>query len=208
MTEEVQYPLTFDSEREQVGKLYASALLRVTEKAGVSELTLEELASFVDDVLARSPKFAAVLASPRVAHEEKERLLDRAVGGTMNRPLLNFLKVASRHGRLDCLKEVLAAARKQFNELRGRVAVDVESAVPLDDALRAAIAERLRQSLRAEIELRPHVNPELVAGLVVRVGDTVYDASVANQLGRLRQTVLANAQQAMRKSVARFASAE
>ncbi len=207
MTENEQPQLAFDSARQYLGSVYAKALLGVTEKRGVTEQVLAELQSFLDDVLGSLPKLEAILVSPRVALEDKLRMLDQAVGGRMQQDLLHFLKVAARHGRLDCLREVARAARQQLNQLRGRIEVQVESAQPLDENLRTAISERLRAALGAEVELHEKINADIVGGLVVRVGDTVYDASVANQLDRLRQSILGGTRQAMRKSTERFASA-
>ncbi|MBM4000339.1 MAG: ATP synthase F1 subunit delta [Planctomycetes bacterium] len=204
--ENAEHELAFDAIRRQVGTIYAKALLGVTEKRGVTERAMDELESFIRDVLERLPKFEAVLSAPRVAIEEKQRLLDRAVGKTMQKDLLIFLKVTARHGRLDCLREILAEAKSRLDALRGRVEVLVESATPLDDAARDAVRARLRESLGAEVVLKVVVNPEIVGGLVVRVGDTVYDASVANRLERLRQSVLATARRSLRVSADRFAS--
>ena len=91
----------FNASQQYLGKIYAKALLGVTEQAGITESAVAEFDSFLADVLDRLPDFEALLRSPRVAHEEKERLLDRALGGRMSLPMLNFLKVVSRHGRLE-----------------------------------------------------------------------------------------------------------
>jgi F-type H+-transporting ATPase subunit delta len=200
-----KHRLAYDSDRQHLGGVYAKALLAATEKAGVTETVLDQLTAFVRDVIEPIANFDAVLSSPRVNQEEKTRLLDRAIGNKVHILLLNFLKVMARHGRLDCLRAVLAAAQHLYNEMRGRIEVVVESAAPLDASLRASIAARLQRSLGAEVLLQTKVNPEVLGGLVVRVGDTVYDASVSNQLSRLRRTVLATARQKMRDSVSRFA---
>jgi F-type H+-transporting ATPase subunit delta len=198
--------LAFDSDRQYLGSVYAKALLGATEKQGVTDEVLGQLDSFVDDVLGKVPKLHAVLASPRISHEEKLQLLEKSVGKSMHPVLLTFLKVVSRHGRLDCLRAIRVAAQKQFNELRGRVEVVVESAAPLDDHQKQAIAGQLRQTLQREVILRPKVNPDILGGLVVRIGDTVYDASVAQQLHRLRHSALASARQSIRGSMDRFAA--
>jgi len=201
-----EHSTAYDSDRQHLGGVYAKALLSATEKAGVTETALDQFTAFVRDVLDVVPNLDAVLSSPRIGHEEKSRLLDQAVGKKVHPLLLNSLKVMARHGRLDCLRAVLAAAHQLYNEMRGRIEVVVESATPLDEQMRKSVTTQLEQSLGAQVILRTRVNPDVIGGLVVRVGDTVYDASVANQLNRLRRTVLASARQRLRDSTQRFAS--
>jgi len=201
-----QHHLAYDSDRQHLGGVYAKALLSATEKAGATETVLDQLSGFIHDVIERMPNFDAVLSSPRVSPEEKARLLDRAVGKKVHVLLLNFLKVMARHGRLDCLRAALAAAHQQYNEMRGRVEVVVESAAPLDANSKASITAQLKRLLGADVILQTKVNPDVLGGLVVRVGDTVYDASVANRLNGLKRAVLSAARQKMRETSSRFAN--
>ena len=201
----------FDSGQQSIGTVYAKALIGAAAKANTADQILAELDSFVGDVIARLPKLDAVLSSPRIGFAEKERLLDRSIGpqagGAKASPLfLNFLKVVCRHGRFDCLRAIQRAAHRLYNELRGRIEVRVRTAAPVDDALLASIAERLRAALGGEIEMRTETDPRLLGGLEVRVGDTVYDGSLAGQLRRLHAEALANTTQHIRQAVGRFAS--
>ncbi|MBW3600322.1 MAG: ATP synthase F1 subunit delta, partial [Planctomycetes bacterium] len=164
--------------------------------------------SVVEDVLAKLPSFDAVLKSPRVSHEEKVRLLHKSFQGKMSATLLNFLKVVSRHGRLDALRAIHRAAQKLHHERMGRVEVLVRTAEPLPEEIHARIADRLRAALGREPVLRMEVEPELIGGVVIRVGDTVYDGSVAHQLVRLREETAAKIARELRRAGERFAIAE
>mgnify|MGYP001565729764 CR=1 FL=1 len=113
--------------------------------------------------------------------KRKERILDRAFRGKMTGQLLNFLKVVTRRGRFDCLRAIQQAAKQLLNDLRGRVEVRLRSAQPLDPSLLAAVANRLRSVLGRDVDLQLQVDPELLGGLVIRVGDTVYDGSVVRR---------------------------
>lgn len=198
----------FDPAQQQLGATYAKALLGTSEKAGISDQVLEELDSVVHDVWPNLPRLRGALESPRVPYEAKLRMLDQAFGDKMVRQLLNFLKVVCKHGRMDCLGAIHAAAHRQLDELRGRVAVRVKTATELDEGLRERIRQRLEQALGRQVVIRAEVEPELIGGMVVRVGDTVYDASVVNRLTRLRQQTLVRAEHAIRDAVERFATAE
>jgi F-type H+-transporting ATPase subunit delta len=206
MTEAVQHPTVFDAGRQQVGGVYAKALLAAAEKAGATVQVLEELDSFVGDVLGQMPKFEATLASPNVPFEAKLRLLDRAFAGKMSVTLLNFLKVTARHRRLDCVRAIHRAVHEQYNEMTGRVDVFVRTAGPLPDDLRRQVTARLEAQLGRRVNLRTTIDENLIGGMVVRVGDTVYDGSVAQQLRRLRDDTLERTAQALQQSLDRFAS--
>ena len=108
---------------EHIANVYAEALIQAAEAAGETDAVLDEFASLIDDVFAAMPQFEQVLASRLVSHEEKVGLLDRGLGGRASRQFLNFLKVVSRHERMDCLRPILFQARQYCDRLRRRVPV-------------------------------------------------------------------------------------
>ena len=104
--------------------------------------------------------------------------------------VVNFLRVLNRHGRLAALGPITRAARAAWDRRQNRRPVSVRSAVPLDEAQVATLRERLGRMLQATPVLSLVVDPALIGGLVVQVGDDVYDASVRNQLAQLRQRLM------------------
>jgi F-type H+-transporting ATPase subunit delta len=194
-----------DLGRQHLGAVYAKALLGAADKAGQAEQVLAELESVVEDVLNKLPQLDAAFASPRIGAEEKKALIDRAFGGRMSLTLIHFLKVLAQHGRLDALRAILKAAKRLFNELRGRVEVTVETAYPLSNPVRERITARLTQMLGREVVLTTSINDELLGGLVVRIGDTVYDGSLAAQLQQMQEVALEHTTQSIRESLERFA---
>lgn len=205
---EAKQATVLDATQQQVGKIYAAALIGAAEKTGSLDTVREELQSLVEDVLRKLPNFEAVLQSPKVSHEEKVRLLDSAFQGRMSKELLNFLKVVSRHGRLDTLRAIQRQFQKLYNERAGRTEVQVRTAEPLTDELHARIVDRLRQSLGREPVLQVEIDPDLIGGVVIRIGDTVYDGSVAQQLVRLREETAAKIAREIRQAADRFAVAD
>lgn len=197
---------SFDVGRQQVGRVYALALLRAAEKEGKADEIATELDSLIADVLDRLPDLDATLASPRVAHDDMCLLLEKAFASRMSRALLNFLKVVSSHGRLNCLREINQQARTLLNETMGRVEVSVTTAEPINGQLLKNVGEQLRGAMRSEIDLQTRVDDDLIGGVVVRVGDTVYDGSIANRFERLRDKALQKTAEEIRQSVERFTS--
>lgn len=205
MSEPVRHPTIFDSGQEHVGAVYAKALLGAAVAAGQAAEVVEELDSFVADVLDRLPIFEATLASPRVPAEAKLALLDKGLAGRMSGTLLTFLKVVCRHQRFDCMRAIRRAAWQLWNEWEGRVTVLVRTAMPLSAELRELVTRRLESLLGKQVNLVVQDDESLIGGMVVRVGDIVYDASVANELNRLRESAVDLVVHAVRKSLDRFA---
>jgi F-type H+-transporting ATPase subunit delta len=175
---------------EHIAGVYAEALLDATEEAGQTAAVLDQLDSLVADVFDGYPPLERILASGMVSSEEKSRILDRVLGAQALPVLLRFLKVVSRRGRLGLVRAIHRQAHTLYREKLGQVAVEVTTAAPFGEAA----ADRLRRALRRLVDGEPvlerRVQPELIGGMVVRVGDTIYDASVARQLETMRQQMI------------------
>ncbi len=196
--------LSPDVGREKVGEIYARALLGATENAGQTVAVLEELDAIVSEVFAQFPKLETVLGSLLVSHEEKSVLLDRVFAAQVSRLLQNFLKVVSRHGRLDCLRAIRQQARKLYEELQGKSRVRVTTATAVDPQQIERMAAALGASLGRPPILETVVDPALIGGVVLRIGDTVYDGSVANQLQSIRQQMIERSVHEIQSRRARF----
>lgn len=179
-----------DVGQRRLGQTYAQALYAAAQKAGQVEATVEQFESLIVDVLERQPAFEEVLTSGFVSHEEKATLLDRVLGKQAAPLVLNLLKVLAKNGRLNCLRAIGTALQEIHDEAQGKVRVAVTTAVPLEDAQAREIVVQMRQMLGKEPLLDKQINPDLLGGVVVRVGDVVYDGSVATQLNRVREQMI------------------
>lgn len=179
-----------DVTTEQVAGVYAEAFLGAAQGVGQTEALIADIDAVVAELLDRFPKLDAILASAQVSHEEKLGILDRTLAGRVSPLVVNFLKVLSRHGRLDCLRAVHRHLHLLYDRLRGRVRVRLATAEPIADAEAEGIARRLQSKLGGEPMLERVVDPTLIGGAVMRVGDTIYDGSVATQLQIMRQQMI------------------
>ena len=175
---------------QQVAKIYAKAFLPAAQQAGSVESLVDELESIVRDVLDPSPQLEQVFASALVPVEEKEKLLDRLFAKQVSPVVLDFLKVVARHGRLDILRSIEQEVAKLYDEQSGRVRVQLRTATPLEDGMAGRMAAALGKFLGGEPKIEPAVDPALIGGVVLRVGDTVYDGSVARQLLQARDQMI------------------
>ena len=174
-----------DIAADRVAKVYAQAIVEAADAAGCRREVLAELGSLAREVLPQVPEAVAVFASPKVTTEEKGRIIDKLAGGRMQATTTNALHVLAHHGRLGMLAAVVAAAERLADERDGKRQATFTTAMPLDAAEQARIVAETEQSLAATLVPAFVVDPAIIGGLVVRVGDTIYDQSVATGLARI-----------------------
>lgn len=183
---QVKIPTVLDDPGDQaVAQVYADAFLNTLPGDKAAEALLE-FRSFVEDVLNKNPEFAGIVSSATVSREDKVRLIDRVLAGRASDLFVNFLRVLARHERLDLLPIILRQFELRHEIRSGQKRVQVTSAKPLSDSEFAAVREQLKSVLPFEPIIETAVDPEILGGLRIRVGDTVYDGSLRGRLKQLR----------------------
>ncbi len=176
----------------KVARRYAKALVSLCDERGDGEVVRGHMQAMAV-ALAEVGEARAILTNPSVALEQRRAVLAAVVNacgvsGTA-KDMVNLLLDKSRISSL-------ADISKEFTALQdarsGRTQALVTSAVALGDGAKQRLQDLLGRLLGKRVALDAQVDPSLLGGLVVRVGNTVYDASVANHLARLRQTLLAD----------------
>lgn len=197
---------TFDIRRQRVGTIYAKALLGAADEAGKTANVLDEFRSLLEDVIEVRNDLRHAITGAILNEEERLAVLEKAFQGKMEPVLLTFLKVVTKHERQDSLHEIYAAAVKLNNERLGLVEVTATTAETLPKELADSLTQRLHKQLGRQVVLRSKVDPEVIGGLVLQVGDTVFDGSVANRLKQLRQQAIQITAQQAKASLERFTS--
>jgi len=174
-----------DPVAQQVARVYADAFLGAAESVGVAS-ALEEFASFLEDVVAVHPQFEAILLSGILSRDEKMGVIDRVVSKTGSEFFANYLRVLAKHERLELLPHILAESRLKHEILTGKRRVQVTSATELSSGTLGKIRDQLAASLSFEPILEPTVDPSILGGVVIRIGDTVYDSSLSTRMKQLR----------------------
>jgi F-type H+-transporting ATPase subunit delta len=198
---------TYDTGEWRTAIVYAQALIAAAQEAGTVTPVIQEFDSFIDDVLEKLPKLEAVWSSGFVNEEAKEAMIDKAFAKSASPVFLNFLKVVARHGRLGMLRLIHLTAHEEYSKAMGRVRVMVSTAEPLDAAAEQKIEQEVKGRLGLQPVLEKQVHPELIGGIVLRVGDRVYDGSIATQLKRLREQMITRSVHEIQSRRDRFSSA-
>jgi F-type H+-transporting ATPase subunit delta len=194
------------SSERRVARVYAEALLNVADQRGQAEEIGRELESLVTDVYAKDPDIETTLASPVVRRSAKVPVLEHALKGKVSDLLFNFLMVLNAKDRLTLVRHVAAALRALVDERAKRVRVAVRTAVPLTDEQ----SERLKQTIGEATGLDPVVNvkvdEDLLGGMIVQVGDHVFDSSVRHRIEAIRNQLLARSSYEIQTGRDRFSS--
>ena len=170
---------------------YANALADVVLEQGAADPARQQLADFVA-AYAESTELRNFMASPAVSREAKHGVVQKIVARIgASRILRNFLFVIVDNQRTPLLPEIAASFEQVLRQRQGIAEAEVLSAVPLNDKQKTALLRNLESATGKKIQASYSLDPRLLGGAVVRIGDTIYDGSVRNQLDRLRQHLAA-----------------
>lgn len=173
-----------------VARRYAKALRALAAAESRLEPVADELATF-ERLLAGEAALRDALTQPWVNAATKRAIVTAVAERLGLSPLArNFLALVAQRRRLDLLPDILAAYRALVDEAAGRVRARVRSAVPLSEAQRAAIRERLGRRLGRTVVIETEVDPALLGGFVAEVGSRLLDASLTGRLRALREQLI------------------
>jgi F-type H+-transporting ATPase subunit delta len=164
-------------------KRYVQALVELAREGQSFEAWQRDLGQIGQ--LATDPQTAAFLGNPSVQAETKFKAVD-AVLGDVSQEARNLTHLLIERRRTAIIPEIVAGFEEAILIERGIVLADVTTAEPLDEAGQAAVRSQLERIVGKNIELRLHTDPEIIGGIVARIGDQLIDGSVINQLRRLR----------------------
>ncbi len=139
------------------------------------------------------PNVTRALGNPAVPIEERWTAAQKIFGRVVGQPVLNLIGLMVRRGRIEELPQIAAEFRRLDNQRQGIVPAHVTSAAPLTDQEIRAVVARMEQFTGGRVELDVSVDPSLLGGLVVRVGDQLIDGSVRGRLERLRNQLVSGA---------------
>jgi F-type H+-transporting ATPase subunit delta len=177
--------------RDTSARRYAEAAFEVAMRDGTLERWRSELdlaAGIVADERALD-----VLANPAIPAEKRGSVLDDVLGAHVSPPVRNLIHLMLRRGRIEQLPRVAAEFRRLDDDRQGITHAIATSATPLQPDEVRALASRLEETTGGRIELDVRVDPSLLGGLVVQLGDRLIDGSVRGRLERLRTQLISGA---------------
>ena len=172
---------------EEIARVYSDALFEAAQDSGQLDEVHEQLGQFTD-AMNDSHDMRVFFFSPYFSSAEKREAIGEAVTGA-SKELVNFLELLAEKHRMPAI----FAIRRRFDELwaeaKKRLEVTLTSAVELDQGVVDEVGAAVEKQTNRDIDLETNVDPEILGGLVLRVGNMVLDASLRNKLDRLRKEV-------------------
>ena len=173
------------------GLQYANALADIALAQGAAAPAEQQLGDFVATYSA-SAELRNVFSSPSVSNKEKRAVAEMIAARLgVSKIVRNFLFVVIDHQRTHLFPEIFASFQTVLRDRQGVVEAEVFSAVALSDAQKKEMTRTLEQATGKRIEAKFSLDASLLGGALVRVGDTIYDGSLRNQLNGLRERLTA-----------------
>ncbi len=172
---------------EEIAEVYARALFEVAKEHGIVDETHDQLGQFAQ-ALNDNRDLSVFFFSPYFSTEEKKDGLKRAVTGA--EPVFtNFLEALIERHRMPAIFRIRTRYEELWDAEHKLLPVQVTSAVKLDDDTVSSIGRRIGEQTGLEVELSSEVDPDILGGIVLRVGNFILDASIRNRLEQLRKQV-------------------
>ncbi len=169
----------------QIAEPYAQALMSLAESQNLTLVFGDEIRSLLG-LLDQSPEFEAVLSNPLVSDDNKKSILRQVLGSEVNGYLLNFMMLLVDKRRIGFLRAVCQQFQIRLRKLTNTVLAEVVSALKLTEGQREAVTEKVKQLTSAQaVELETTVDPDIIGGVVIKVGSQVFDSSLKGQLRRI-----------------------
>ena len=172
---------------EEIAQVYTRALFAIAKERGLLDVIREQLHQFVD-ALNRDRNMAIFLFSPYFSTEEKKAGLSRAVQDA-DPIFMNFLETLTERHRMPAIFRISARYDELWDDENKLLPVEVTSAVDLDSSTVQSIGDRIREQTGRTVELSSHVDPDILGGIVLRVGNVILDASIRSRLDQVRKQV-------------------
>ncbi|MEM6454196.1 MAG: ATP synthase F1 subunit delta [Acidobacteriota bacterium] len=191
---------SFNQDDAAIAGVYAQSLFDLAQAEGRADdvhLELQQFAKLLDD----HADFARVVESPLVDLDARKALLEKALRGNADDLVVNTLQVLNRKGRLPLVRAVVAEFSAIYKRTHGIVDVVVRTAIPLSAALRKRIEAVAARITGGTPSLTEEVDPSLLGGIVLLVGDRKYDASLAKDLHEVRQRLAVRSSRAATASI-------
>lgn len=172
---------------EEIAQVYARALFEVAKDRGELDDTREQIGQFAD-ALNESADLRTFFFSPYFSSQEKKEGLHKAIDGA-SATVMNTLEALIEKHRMPAMFRIRRAFEKLYERENQQLPVEVTAAIELDPQIVAQIGETIGKQTGQKVKLESRVDPDILGGIVLRVGNVIMDASIRNRLDQVRKHV-------------------
>jgi F-type H+-transporting ATPase subunit delta len=170
----------------QVATRYAKSLIDLAGEQSSVETIRKDIELFLETCRA-NPELQAILKNPIISLDKKANILDGLFSGKVHEMILSFFKIVVRKGRAEILFSTAKEFITQYNVIKNVVKATVTSASPLSTENISQIEGVVKESTNGEVILTSIVDPKLIGGFILKVGDKQFDTSISSKLNKLRK---------------------
>ena len=172
-----------------IARVYASSLLELgTEHKVLPDL--EEEIKFVAGMVTDDRNFRNFLTSPGITKDAKREFIEKIFKGKLSDYIINFIKVLIDNDRQSAIAEIYETFTGLIDEVNNRQKVTIITSAELDSTLKSKLAAKLKDVFKKEIILKEEIDPNILGGIIIKVGDTVIDGSLAKDLRNIKMNLL------------------
>lgn len=171
-----------------VARVYSEALFEFALEADKIDSIMEDF-QLVRDSFVTTKEFFELYQSPKLSTEERKAIINEVFRDGISTELKNFLSILLDKQRAGSVLDIHEAFMKRVDVHKGIVEATVKSAAPLGDRIEKELTRKLEEMTHREIRLRTLVDPELIGGLYIKVGDQVLDGSMKNRLEHIKESL-------------------
>lgn len=164
---------------------YAQAVFQLAVERGELEQWLDDLTLLADSVT--NAEFAQTLSAPRISLEQKEEVIRQSLGSSVGRLALNLMFLLTSRNLVHVLPDIADRYQEMLDQHQGVDRAEVVSAVPLQDSQRDQVARMLSEVSGNDVRLTTRVDPDILGGIILRIGDQVMDGSARGRLQAMQR---------------------
>ena len=169
----------------KVARRYAKSLLGLAQERNLADKVFADM-ELVQATCEASRDLVLLLRNPIVQGDKKEAVINALFGSKMDALSNAFINIIIKKGRENQLDAIATEYVRIYKEMKGVVTVHVTTAVKMDDAIRQTVLAMVKSAKGDKVELKEEVDPSLIGGFVLRVGDQQYDTSISRKLKQLK----------------------
>lgn len=173
----------------RVANRYAKSLIDLTKEQNSLDVIFNDMKSF-QQTLHSSVALQNMLKSPVVNNDDKLSVLKKVFAGSLHATTMNFFAIIVRKNRAFVLDSISDAFISQYNTYNNIISATVKTAQPIDAEVTAEVTRFIEKQSGKKVALTTTIDPSLIGGLIIQIGDNLYDASIAGKINKVKQNLL------------------
>ena len=173
-----------------IAERYSDALVEIAKDGKLTYAKISTDLELIKNTLSQSKDLDEFLTNPITSVEDKKEIIDKVFSGEIDVLIINFLKVLIDKNRFSAFGDVLDAYNTSLDDVNNISRIQVVSAVEMPEDAKNRLKEKLEAKLKKNVVLDLEINPEIIAGLVIKIGDNIIDVSLKHKLEDLSKSII------------------